>query len=33
MLIVTAILLPLIIFYTSYTYKVFSGKLKGPEQY
>jgi cytochrome d ubiquinol oxidase subunit II len=33
MLIVTAILLPLIIFYTSYTYKVFSGKLKSPEGY
>lgn len=33
MLIVTAILLPVIIFYTSYTYKVFGGKLKGPESY
>ena len=33
MLIVTAILLPLIIFYTSYTYKVFGGKQKGPGSY
>ncbi len=33
MLIVTAILLPVIIFYTSYTYKVFGGKLKGPGIY
>ncbi len=33
MLIVTAILLPLIIFYTSYTYKVFGGKVKDPGSY
>ena len=33
MLIVTAILLPVIIFYTSYTYKVFGGKVKGPGSY
>jgi cytochrome bd ubiquinol oxidase subunit II len=33
MLIVMAILIPLIVFYTSYTYKVFSGKIKGTESY
>jgi cytochrome d ubiquinol oxidase subunit II len=33
MLVVTAILTPLIVFYTSYTYKVFSGKIKSPGDY
>ena len=33
MLVVTAILIPLIVFYTSYTYKLFSGKIKGSGGY
>lgn len=33
MLVVMAILIPLIIFYTTYTYKIFSGKIKGSDGY
>jgi cytochrome bd ubiquinol oxidase subunit II len=33
MLIAVAVLIPLIVFYTSYTYKVFRGKIKGPGGY
>jgi len=33
MLIVTAIFLPLVLFYTRYAYKVFSGKVSGEKSY